>query len=174
MLQQCIEFEILSSDIERKRLGWISPTARVSVPYGEGIYSKDFSQRVYESLVEKAEGLISRGKGVILDATFRHRSERALITNLAERSDLSPVFVECRADRTELIRRLLERRTRANEISDATVEIYQAQLNDFEPLDEIPGACHIVADTNYALAEIVVNVERRIRLRGESASPPRK
>jgi uncharacterized protein len=174
MLQQCVEFEILSSDIERKRLGWISPTARLSVPYGEGIYSKDFSQRVYESLVEKAEGLISRGKGVILDATFRHRSERALVTNLAERSGLSPVFVECRADRTEVIRRLLERRTRTNEISDATVEIYQAQLNDLEPLDEIPRACHIVADTNYALAEIVVDVERRIRLRGESASPPCK
>ena len=73
-----------------------------------------------------------------------------------------------------MIRRLLERRTRTNEISDATVEIYQAQLNDFEPLDEIPRACHIVADANYALAEIVVDVERRIRLRGESASPPCK
>ena len=173
-LQQCVEFQIITSDIERKRLGGISSAARVSEPYAEGIYSKDFSQRVYRSLADKAEEFIKRGKGVILDATFRHRRERALITNLAERSGLSPVFVECRADRTEVIRRLLERRTRTNEISDATVEIYQAQLNDFEPLDEIPRDCHIVADANYALAEIVVDVERRIRLRGESASPPCK
>jgi hypothetical protein len=42
---------------------------------------------------------------------------------------------------------------------DATVEIYWAQLNDFEPLDEILRACHIVADTNYALAEILGDVE---------------
>ena len=58
-----------------------------------------------------------------------------------------------------------------SEISDATVEIYQDQLNDFEPLDEIPRACNIVADTNYASAEILVDVEPRIRLHGESANP---
>jgi hypothetical protein len=40
-----------------------------------------------------------------------------------------------------------------SEISDATVEIYQARLNDFEPLHEIPRASH-VAD---AFGQIPVN-----------------
>jgi hypothetical protein len=57
---------------------------------------------------------------------------------------------------------LIERGSRADEISDATVGIYLAQLRDFEPLLELPESRRIVADTKQDLAPIVVEVERHI------------
>ena len=171
-LQQLLEFEIFGSDLQRKRLVGISPTARVTEAYGKGIYSAEVTERTYRSLVAEAAESIKGRKGVILDATFRHKSERALVIDLAKRFGLRPVFVECRADKTEVIRRLLQRRTRAAEISDATVEIYQAQLNDFEPLQEIPQAYHVVADAGSALDDILLEVERRVRLYSDSADTP--
>jgi predicted kinase len=75
---------------------------------------------------------------------------------------VGPFYVECRADQGEVMRRLRERAHRADEVSDATVEIYLAQLKDFEPLDEIPPARRMVADTTADLTPIIAEVERRL------------
>jgi aminoglycoside phosphotransferase family enzyme/predicted kinase len=157
-------FPILASDAERKRLAGVPAAARLESRYGEDAYSDDFTRRVYESLISQAETLLRAGSGVILDATFRRRDERALVVEMARRCDLEPIFVECRAEKSEVIRRLIERGTRLNEISDATVEIYLAQLRDFEELTEVPSALHIVAksDETSGSAPVLAAIERRI------------
>ena len=162
-LGDLLAFEVVSSDSERKLLAHIAPTTRIEARYGEGIYSEDFSRQVYRAMVKHAEQALKAGKGIILDATFRHRRERAELT--AASFGVEPLYIECRADRDEVVRRLLERAARPNEISDATVEIYLAQLSEFEPLDEIPGPHHIVADTTNDLTPVLAEVERRFRSR---------
>ena len=160
-LANILDFQIVSTDIERKRLAGIPPTMRVKARYGEGIYSEDFNREVYRSLIKRVEKTLAAGKGTIIDATFRHRSERAQLA--AAQFKVEPLYIECQADRDEVTRRLLERASRPDEISDATVEIYLAQLNDFEPLDEIPRVRHIVADTTRDLTPTIAQVERRFR-----------
>ena len=164
-LQQRTGFEVLASDAERKRLAGVAPTVHLEAAYGEGIYRAEFSARVYRSLIARAEELLKSGKGVIIDATFQRQDERALVTELAQRTGILPIFIECRAPREEVVRRLLERNTLANEISDANVRIYLAQMADFEPLDELPRARHVVADTARDLGGLFAEVEQLIRSR---------
>lgn len=160
-LADLLGFEVLSSDSEHKRLAGVSPTTRIHARYGEGIYNEDFGREVYRTLIKNAEQALKAKKGIIIDATFRHRSERAQL--VASPLGIEPLFIECRADRDEVIRRLLERASRPDEISDATVEIYLAHLKEFEPLDEIPRARYIVVDTTRDLTPIMAEVERRFR-----------
>jgi aminoglycoside phosphotransferase family enzyme/predicted kinase len=155
-------FEVVSSDIERKRLAGIEPTTHVPAQYGAGIYSESFNRRVYEELLLQAEKLLKQGKGVIADATFRHRRERALAADVARRTGVKAFFVECRAEPEEIRRRLIERQSRTGEVSDATVRIYLEQLSDFEPLLEIPACAHLVADTTRGTAQAAAFVESEI------------
>jgi len=161
-LQQPTGFEVLASDTERKRLAGVAPTVHLAAPYGEGIYRAEFTARVYQSLIAQAEALLKSGTGVIIDATFQRRDERQLVNDLAQRTGIVPIFIECRAPRDEVVRRLIQRNTQANESSDANVRIYLAQMADFEPLDEIPHARHVVADTTRDLGGVLAEVERRI------------
>jgi hypothetical protein len=158
-LGDLLGFEVVSSDSERKLLARIAATTRIDARYGEGIYSEDFSREVYHTLVKHAQRALKEGRGIILDATFRHRKERAELA--AAPLGVDPLYVECQADREEVVRRLLERAARPNEVSDATVEIYLAQVKEFEPLDEIPTPRHIVADTTKDLTPVLTDVERR-------------
>jgi len=158
-LGDLLGFEVVSSDSERKLLAGIAPTTRIEARYGEGIYSEDFSQNVYSALIRHAQKAIKAGTGIILDATFRHRKERAQLA--AAPFGIQPLYVECQADRDEVVRRLLERAARPNQISDATVEIYLAQIKEFQALDEIPSRHHIVADTTKDLTPVLAEVERR-------------
>jgi uncharacterized protein len=160
-LGDLLGFEVVNSDSERKLLADIAPTARAEARYGEGIYTEDFSREVYRVLVKHAEKALKGGKGIILDATFRHRREREEL--VAAPLGVEPLYIECQADQDEVIRRLLERASRPKEISDATVEVYLAQLKEFEPLEEIPGPRHIVADTTDDLTPVLAEVERRFR-----------
>ena len=159
-----IGFQVLSSDAERKRLAGVQPTVRLNASYGSGAYTEDFTQRVYESLLAKAEEVLRLGSGVILDATFRRRSERAMAAELARRLGINLIFVECRAEKSVVIRRLIERSSRLDEISDATVDIYLAQLREFEPLDEVsPSSLLVVGSDQAHNAEtILAAIEHRI------------
>jgi uncharacterized protein len=160
-LGDLLGFDVVNSDSERKVLAGIAPTTRAEARYGEGIYTEDLSREVYRVLVKHAEKALKGGRGIILDATFRHRREREQLA--AARLGVEPLYIECQADRDEVIRRLLKRASRPNEISDATVETYLAQLDEFEPPDEISGPLHIVADTTNDLTTVLAQVERRFR-----------
>jgi aminoglycoside phosphotransferase family enzyme/predicted kinase len=162
VLQQRTTFTLLASDVERKRLAGVPPTVHLDAPYGAGVYGADFSAKVYRSLMAQAEDLLKAGRGVIIDATFLRRADRALVIDLAARSQTSPIFVECRASRDEVMARLTRRSTRANEISDANVAIYQRQLEECEALDEIPPARHVIADTTRAPEALWAELERRL------------
>jgi uncharacterized protein len=161
-LQQRTTFTLLASDVERKRLAGVAPTVHLDAPYGAGVYGADFSAKVYRALLAQAEDLLKAGHGVIIDATFLRRADRALAIDLAARTQTSPIFVECRAPRDEVVARLTRRSTRANEISDADEAIYRRQLEEFEAFAELPPARHVIADTTRAPEALWAELERRL------------
>ena len=162
VLSDHFAFNILSSDVVRKRLAGVGLSTSASAPYNQGIYIPEFTSRVYASLLAEAKSVLNMGKGVILDATFGKRSQRQLAVETARQAGVEPLFIECRADQDVVIRRLSERSQDSQRISDATVEIYLTQIEKFEPLDEIPSTWHQVADTTYDLTALAVEIERRI------------
>jgi aminoglycoside phosphotransferase family enzyme/predicted kinase len=165
MLSEHLACDIVSSDVMRKRLAGIQPNTSAAARYNQGIYTPEFTSRVYASILAEANRVLNMGKGVILDATFGKRIERQLAVETAKQAGVKPLFLECRAHKDLVIQRLSERGQDSQRISDATVEIYLTQIKEFEPLDEIPPAWHQVVDTTHDLGSVVIEVERKVATR---------
>lgn len=118
-------FEWIRSDQIRKELAGIDPNQKLKLPYGEGIYSEEWTKKVYEKMVERAKELIQKGKRVVLDATFLEEGQRKLVRDQFP----SALFLLAQAQEEEIIRRLKTRK----DISDADVEVYFRQKEKFSP-----------------------------------------
>jgi len=162
MLGEHLNFNIFSSDVLRKQLAGVEPNTPAAALYNQGIYTPEFTRRVYAALLTEAKRLLNTGKGVILDATFNQRSQRHLAAEGAKQAGVQPLFIECRADKDVVIQRLSQREHDSQRVSDATAEIYLAQIREFEPLDEVPAAWHQVADTTHDLEAAVTEIERKV------------
>jgi predicted kinase len=68
------------------------------------------------------------------------------------------LFVECQASEETTIQRLKRRRQRAGEVSDATVEVYLRQRDEFAPLTEIPDSQRIILNTENDPEEVAAQV----------------
>jgi len=141
------DFDVLNSDIVRKRLGGISTTERINYDQRADLYSDSFTQFTYGTLQVEAERLLRAGRGVIVDATFKDPEHRRLFLDSAQRLGVPVLFVECRAHKQEVLRRLRRRARQPEEVSDATVEVYLRQRKEFAPLNEIAAHCHIKINT---------------------------
>jgi uncharacterized protein len=140
-------FAVVNSDRVRKRLAGIARDDHVPTAYNEGIYSPEFSLRTRDAMMAEAQDALGAGRGIILDATFREPSWRRDALEAAARSGVPTLFVECRADEAEILRRLDARERVPGEVSDATAEIYRAQKSEFVPLTDIPDQNRIALDT---------------------------
>jgi aminoglycoside phosphotransferase family enzyme/predicted kinase len=170
-IADCIGFDLLRSDVIRKRLAGVAPTARPSADYREGLYSRQFTQKTYETMLAEAFARLHDGVGVIVDATFGVPAYRADAREVAGRAGVPVLFVECRADEEEILRRLTERETHSGEMSDAGVAVYRRQRDEFAALEEIPERCHLVIDTN-AGAGLALIRKRLVNLREAARSGP--
>ncbi|RMH02455.1 MAG: hypothetical protein D6699_05930, partial [Aquificota bacterium] len=79
ILHKDFGFEWLRSDAIRKELAGIKPQESAKAEYGEGIYTPQWTKRVYEELIERAKRLAQEGKKVVLDATFLEEWQRRLV-----------------------------------------------------------------------------------------------
>jgi hypothetical protein len=61
------------------------------------------------------------------------------------------LFVECRADENETLRRLRDRAHDRAEVSDATRDIYASHKRDYIPITELPAHRHLVVNTTEGL-----------------------
>lgn len=142
-------FDHLNSDEVRKRLAGIPPTARAHSDYSSGLYSEHFNRMTYDELLRETEDSLQGGRGVILDATFKLREDRESVMKLSTRLRMPALFIECVADKEEVVRRLDRREALDDDVSDATRAVYEKQIREFEPLTEIPTPNHIVMDTSH-------------------------
>lgn len=147
MLRHRMGFAIINSDRVRKQLASIPASARVKEQYGGGIYSDTFTRATYEKMLAEAESTLKDGRGVIIDGTFRNPGDRKMALDLGARLGVPVLFIEAHAHEEVILRRLLERATHPQEVSDATVEIYNRQRTEFVPLQEIPARSYLRVDT---------------------------
>ena len=98
------------------------------------MYSDRARADVYEGLIETARCLLEAGFNVIVDASFLRQSDRQLVVALAERLDVSFVFVDTNADNAELERRLKKRTATGQNASDANIEVLRYQNDHSDPL----------------------------------------
>jgi uncharacterized protein len=159
VLQHRKGFKAINSDRVRKRLAGISPHEHVRTDYGANIYSERFTKIAYDTMLAEAESILHEGRGAILDATFKASGDRQLALALAARCGVPVLFVECVVSEDEAIRRLEQRASMENQVSDATPEVYRRQRAEFEPFGKISPQCHLRLDTARPREHLVAEIE---------------
>ncbi len=129
ILHEEFGYEWLRSDVIRKELAGKDPHESARADFGKGIYTQDMTKRVYQEMVERAKSLVSKGKRVVLDATFLKRWQRDLV----RRNFKDALFILATADEEEIKRRLSSRK----DVSDADFSIYLKQKEVMEPPSEV-------------------------------------
>ncbi|MBI5585793.1 MAG: AAA family ATPase, partial [Deltaproteobacteria bacterium] len=129
-------WKIISSDVVRKRLLGLAPTARRWEGFGQGIYSPEVSQQTYQAMREEARQNLKPGHPVILDGSYKSREEREDLLDLARDLGAEITFVECTAPASLIRQRLEQRRRDSQAVSDGRWEIFRAQKADFDPTGE--------------------------------------
>jgi aminoglycoside phosphotransferase family enzyme/predicted kinase len=162
-LQHRFGFALISSDRTRKKLASIPAESSAAAAYKAGLYADAITESTYEAMLDDAVHLLSDATGVILDATFQDPAHRKAALDVASRVKVPILFIECRADDAEIRRRLIERQKTRSNPSDATVEIYLRQREDFVALSEIPAASHLIVDTARPLSEIVTEAKNAMK-----------
>jgi uncharacterized protein len=124
----------LRSDVERKRLAGLAEHSRSGAAVGEGIYSRDFSTRVYEHLAAAAQDVLAGGYTAIVDATFSRRGDRDFFRELACRSGSTAFLIYCRAPHEVLARRIVGRDLHEKDASEAGVAVLYWQEEQWDPI----------------------------------------
>ncbi len=145
LLAERLEFILLSSDLTRKELAGIAPTARGDQGFGEGIYAPGMTERTYRAVFDRARSELLAGRSVALDASFTDPAMRHAARELARSCGARHLLLYLSAP-GELLRERLSRRALKASVSDGRSEILPAQMAAFTPPDEVPAEEKLVID----------------------------
>lgn len=127
------ELPVVSSDAVRKRRAGLAPNERAAPEQ----YTREFTRATYEQLSRDALAQLDRKGGVIVDASARRRSQRALLLRRLDARTATLLVVHCRVSPETALARASARMHDRERVSDATPEIVSSQLHDFQALEEL-------------------------------------
>ncbi|GGW42218.1 hypothetical protein GCM10010503_18230 [Streptomyces lucensis JCM 4490] len=154
---------LLSSDRLRKELAGIPPEQSAAAPYGEGLYTPEWTARTYGALLDRAAVLLSRGESVVLDATWSDAGQREAALRVADRTSADLVALRCHVPGEVSAARLS---TRAPGASDADAAVAAAMAAGEPPW---PGA--VAVDTSGSLEAAVARALTAVRPWGSGQAP---
>ncbi|WP_051057975.1 bifunctional aminoglycoside phosphotransferase/ATP-binding protein [Rhodopirellula baltica] len=126
----------LRSDIERKRMFGLSVTERPGPEDVLEVYGDDASEKTYRRLADLAERILASGYSVVVDATFLKRSHRKQFVDVATRSGVPFAILDCHTDLQTLRQRVIDRREKNQDASDADLTVLEHQLACHEPISD--------------------------------------
>ncbi|MBI5255266.1 MAG: AAA family ATPase [Burkholderiales bacterium] len=134
------------SDVERKRLHGLAPTAR-PVSAAE-LYGAEATRRTYQRLQEVAALALSAGESIVVDAACLRRDERLAMQALARRHGAAYRLVWCEAPLPVMRQRLVARLAEGRDPSDATPEVlaWQMGIAEWPAADEEPTLWRVSTD----------------------------
>jgi len=156
--------EVIRTDVLRKELLQIAPSEKHHESFGQGIYASDISRKTYEKAVELAADKIGKGKPVIIDASFKNRSDRAMAVDLAKRLCVPFYIIECTCPDDVVKIRLEKRMMEKDNPSDGRWEILQEQKKQYEAVNEIPDDNYFRVDTSASPEMDRRNIIRKIKM----------
>jgi hypothetical protein len=147
----------------RKEVLAIAPNEKHYEDFGKGIYRESFTRKTYAKALEVASEKLITGKSVIIDASYKNRRDRQDARETAKRLQADFFIIECICPDDMIKKRLDARMSNTKEASDGRWEIYQAQKDTFEKINEIPDAIHIVLDTSLTPEECTYTALQKIK-----------
>ncbi|MGD8341252.1 MAG: AAA family ATPase [Gammaproteobacteria bacterium] len=158
------------SDVERKRLHGLGPTADSHSELDQGIYDTASSKATYARLAAAANAALAGSVNVILDAAFLSRSQRDLIRSTAAGNDARFLILECRAPDDVLRQRIQKRNETRSDASEADLAVLDHQLTTASPIDDDEKAHRVVLETGGAIDAGQLAAEIRARCAQPSLS----
>ena len=139
----------LRSDVERKRLFGLAPTARAATALG--LYEAEATHRTYARLQDLAGAALQAGVPVVIDAASLHRAERDAVRALARRLGVPFTLLLCEAPAAVLQQRLDQRQAAGHDPSDATAEVllHQLQFTEWPADDERADLLRLATDVDW-------------------------
>jgi len=157
-------WRMINSDFVRKRLTGVGEDTRVYLPYNEGIFSPEMSERTYAEICRQAESLLIADLPVVVDGCFKNRAERLPLIEMAERIGAELVFLQTTCEEDEQHRRL-ETRQEHETRTDGRVELIEPQRRDFAPPSTEHAHLFQTLDTGTSKKEGIANFEEWLRAR---------
>ena len=159
-LGERIGTEPIRSDVIRKKMYGVEKTEHRLDNYGEGIYRSSATERTYNALLDQARSHLTKGKSVILDASFSSRDHRMRAVDLAQKYGARFRIIECVSPEDVLQRRVEYRLKEGTDPSDMRVDILERQLEDFEPIEDIDPMYVWRCDSTLDVNDFLVNFVR--------------
>jgi len=154
-----------------------SDLIRLEVLKNEDIFDEkvasDMGKRelVYDEMFRRAEDLVQKSEGVILDATFVTQELRRRAADIAARHDLTFVILQTHCSEEVSITRILRRTKEDYESNALTRQAYLNNKKKFQPVDlddlkkRYPHLriVHLTVDTEYDPPEdwYIIGMEKR-------------
>ncbi len=140
---------LIRSDIERKRLFGLPANSRSGARHH--IYRDDATDLTYERLRDVAGAILSYGYTVIVDATFLRKAQRLLFVQLAKEHRVPFTVLDIQAPMNEIRARIVSRRRRQTDASEADLDVLAKQLQTREHITDDERAHVLVVNTGQAL-----------------------
>jgi len=119
-LAEQLDAQHLNTDIIRDELG------------KRGQYDPETKAAVYDSMLRKADRLLSDNQKVVIDGTFYRAELRERFVKIARKHQIDLRWIELRADE-EVIR---QRVSKKREYSEADFNVYQKVKEAYQPLEQ--------------------------------------
>jgi len=169
VLGKAIGAKLITADVVRKELAGVAVDMRVADAPDTGLYSPEMNARVYDEMHRRAGELLRDRRNVILDATYRRRSDREAAAAMATTHAARFAVVSCEASQ-DVIRDRLERRwASGTSLSDGRWEVYLAQRDAYDRPGEDEQVIRV--DTEQPLAPQVLAVVDGIQRHGGTRAP---
>jgi predicted kinase len=136
-----------NSDRVRKELAGLDPTCSRKESFSKGIYSREFTERTYNGLLDLAEGELKKCNSVALDASYGSLRQRTKVVELAGRSQCRLYFILCTCSEEIVKKRLAQRDLDPDAVSDGRWDIYIRQKEKFELPDELSDRQLVILNT---------------------------
>lgn len=155
-LAETANFTVIRSDVVRKELTQDINQPPIGVPYGEGIYSPEWTERTYAECLRRTTALLFEAKRVIVDATFSSDDHRRSFVRAAKELCVPAIFIECQAPPNIVQGRLA---ARSGDISDADWSIYEQSHRSWQPVAADIACIHRTINTTATVLENVARAE---------------
>jgi aminoglycoside phosphotransferase family enzyme/predicted kinase len=132
-LAEALGAVVVSTDRVRKELAGLAPDESAQAAYGEGMYTSEWTERVYAEVLHRARQLLGLGERVIVDASWTARRDREHARRIARATRTPIVELRCSAPPEVTGVRI---RTRTYAVSDADAEIAAAMAAGADPWPE--------------------------------------
>lgn len=156
-LGEALGAPVLRSDVIRKELAGLDPSASAAAGFGEGLYSAEGRDATYRALLERARTSLGLGETVVVDASWTTEGHRELARSVAAETHSDIVELECVLSPEAAAERIRLRAERGGDASDADPAVARAMAGAADPwpsataIDTAPDPSEVVASALAAL-----------------------